>query len=323
MIHGCERPSFGSNRASLSSESPLNQPPSCPLCREIVAAMPIVRGKLIVHRCQRCGLHFGEDEVVTSTGDVGSVDTSPHHFSTLLNELHALRAAFAELMDRRWPYFTARLGTPPRHWLEIGPGNGLLSEVVTGRGGTWRGCEIDSAMAKEMASRGLDVVYGDFSTMEPQSLFTPAVADQHGFDVIYFSQVLEHVRSPDRFLESAVAALRPGGMIYVDVPSDDGLTATVRRLNKWGQSYGEIVPPYHMIAYGAKTLRYALASAGLEDVSVTSWSYDDPTFGLAHARINPNPKLRAVWRASALLSRGGNLVGIAQKPRGIAAGSPC
>jgi SAM-dependent methyltransferase len=301
----------------------VNQSPSCPLCREIVATAPIVRGKLIVHHCPRCGLHFGEDEVVTATGDVGSVDTSPHHFSTLLNELDALRAAFAELMDRRWPYFTERLGAAPRHWLEIGPGNGLLSDVVTSRGGTWRGCEIDLAMATEMAGRGLDVVHGDFATMDARSLFTPAVADQGGFDVIFFSQVLEHVRSPDRFLENAVAALRPGGMIYVDVPSDDGLTATVRRLNKWGQSYGEVVPPYHMIAYSGKTLRYALTNAGFDDVSVASWSYNDPTFGLAHARIHSNPKLRAVWRASALLSRGGNLVGIARKPEGNGAGSLC
>lgn len=292
----------------------MNLSPSCPLCHETVHAAPIRRGNLIVHACRSCGLHFGENDQATAIEDAGSVETSPHHFSTLLNQSDRLGAALADLIDRRWSYFTQRLGGEPRHWLEIGPGSGLLSAVVASRGGSWRGCEIDPVMAAEMAGRGLDVVHGDFAAMDPRDLFTPAVAEQGGFDIIFLSQVLEHVRNPDRFLANALAALRPGGMIYVDVPSDDGLTAIIRRLNKWGQSYGEVVPPYHMIAYGSKTLRHALANAGFEDPWISTSAYDDATFGLAHARINPSAKLKSVWRASALLSLGGNLVGMARKP---------
>jgi SAM-dependent methyltransferase len=266
-------------------------------------------------------LHFGENEAVTAIEETGSVDTSPHHFSRLLTQSKPLGAALAELIDRRWSYFTEQLGAPPRHWLEIGPGSGLLSDIVAQRGGTWRGCEIDPAMAREMTGRGLDVVHGDFAAMDPLALFTPAVAEQGGFDIIFFSQVLEHVRNPDRFLANALAALRPGGMIYVDVPSGDGLTAILRRLNRWGQTYDEVVPPYHMISYGAKTLRYALATAGFDKPSVSSWAYNHPTFGLAHARINPSTKMQAMWRASGLVSLGGNLVGMARKPRSNGSGA--
>ena len=293
----------------------MSQPPSCPLCHQIAPPELLRRGSLIVHHCGKCGLHYGENELATATGKPGSIETSPHHFSTLLNQLEPLRAAFTDLMDRRWGHFTARLGAQPRHWLEIGPGNGLLGEVVERRGGTWRGCELDLVMATEMVARGLDVVHGDFAEMDARSLFTPVVARQGGFDVVFLSQVLEHVRSPDRFLQNAVIALRPGGIIYIDVPSDDGLTAIIRRLNPWGHSYGEVVPPYHMISYGAKTLRYALGSAGFDHPWVSSWPYNDATFGLAHARINASMTMQAVWHTSALLSLGGNLVGIARKPQ--------
>jgi SAM-dependent methyltransferase len=169
-------------------------------------------------------------------------------------------------------------------------------------------------MATEMASRGLDVVHGDFAEMKSDELFTAAVAEQGGFDIVFLSQVLEHVRNPDRFLINAFAALRPGGMIYVDVPNNDGLTAIIRRLSKCGESYGEVVPPYHLIAYGSKTLRYALENAGFQAPQIITRSYNDATFGLAHARINPSAKLRLIWLASAFFSLGGNLVGMAGKP---------
>jgi SAM-dependent methyltransferase len=289
--------------------------PTCPLCRKAAQAAPIRRGNLIVHGCSNCGLRFGENEIATAIRESGSVDTDPHHFSTMLSQSRPLGDALAELIDHRLSYFAERLRACPRHWLEIGPGSGLLSDIVARRGGTWRGCEIDPAMAREMSSRGLDVVHGDFAALDPRILFTPVVAEQGGFDIVFLSQVLEHVRKPDQFLANAFSALRPGGMIYVDVPSGDGLTAIIRRLNRWSRTYDEIVPPYHMISYGAKSLRYALRTAGFDNPSVSSWAYNDPTFGLAHARINPSVKLQALWQASGLISLGGNLVGMAHKPR--------
>jgi SAM-dependent methyltransferase len=295
-------------------EYPVNPSPSCPLCHENITAEPIRRTNLLVHSCPNCGLDFGETKEASATLESGSVETSPHHFSMLLSQSGPLGTALADLIDRRWPTFCERLGQAPRHWLEIGPGSGLLSGIVADRGGLWCGCEIDPAMAEEMNGRGLNVVNGDFSSMNPQSLFTPEVAEQGGFDIVFLSQVLEHVRNPDQFLANALLALRPGGLIYIDVPNGDGLTAIIRRLNRWGGGYGEIVPPYHMISYGAQTMRYALNKAGFDRIDVSSWSYNDSTFGLAHARIHPSAKLQAVWNASAFLSLGGNLVAIGRKP---------
>jgi SAM-dependent methyltransferase len=232
----------------------------------------------------------------------------------LVNRAGELGAALAALIDRRMAEFVEMLGEKPRHWLEIGPGSGLLSAIAANHGGTWRGVEIDQEMAADMIARGLDVIQGDFSSMEPRRLFLPAVAGQGGFDIIFLSQVLEHVCDPARFLVNARAALRPGGIIYLDVPNDGGLTAIVRRLNRRANAYGEVVPPYHMVAYGADTLAYALENAGFERVTTKVASYNDDVYGLAHARIYGNAKLQAVWTASRLLGLGGNLVGMAQRP---------
>ncbi len=267
-----------------------------------------------MHRCGNCGLHFGETTQASATLAAGSVDTDPHHFATLLTQSDELSAALSAIIDNRMKIFTEMLGGKPRHWLEIGPGSGLLSAIVARQGGTWRGCEIEPEMAKKMASGGLDVVHADFSSVDPQQLFTHEVAEQDGFDIVFLSQVLEHVRNPSRFLANARAALRPGGIIYIDVPNDDGLTAIMRRINKWGSTYGEIVPPFHMIAYGQKTLHRALDRAGFDRITVKTSSYNDAVFGLAHARIHSSPKLQAVWTLTGMLALGGNLVALGQRP---------
>ncbi|WP_257550892.1 bifunctional 2-polyprenyl-6-hydroxyphenol methylase/3-demethylubiquinol 3-O-methyltransferase UbiG [Sphingopyxis sp. DBS4] len=303
----------------------MSPPQICPLCQEVVSPRPIERGSLRVYGCKTCGLHFGEMRSVAGTRDAGSVETSPHHFSNLLAQSERLSAALSGLIDVRMATFRERLGAPPRHWLEIGPGSGLLSAIVERHGGYWRGCEIEPNMAKNMAERGLDVVQADFAAVDPRELFTPAAAAQGGFDIVFLSQVFEHVRSPDAFLRNAWTALRPGGLIYIDVPNDDGLTAVIRRWNRWSEAYGEIVPPFHMLAYGANTLAFGLRQAGFEGVSTRSASYDDPVFGLAHARIHDGAKLKAVWKLSHILAKGGNLTAIAQKPLSVEAGdrAPC
>src|SRR3712207_8516772 len=59
----------------------------------------------------------------------------------------------------------------------------------------------------------------------------------------YTTLFRSHVLRADRFLANAFAALRPGGLLHVDVPNDAGLTAKLRRANPLSAGYGEVVPP--------------------------------------------------------------------------------
>lgn len=287
---------------------------SCPLCHEKQLVKTFQRVNLCMYSCGRCGLDFGEESTVSATSGDGAVETDPHHFSTLLEQSGPLRAALSGLIDRRLPLFEKRLGGKAKYWLEIGPGSGLLSSIIAEHGCVWRGCEINAAMAEEMLKRGIDVVHEDFSNIDPASLFTPDIAAQGGFDIVFLSQVLEHVRHPDKMLKNILMALRPGGIVYVDVPNHQGLTAVVRKLNRWGASYGEVVPPFHMIAYSAKTLQYALRQAGFDHIYTQTSSYNHAIFGLAHAHTHASKKMHGVWTLSGWLNLGGNLAAIAQRP---------
>ena len=53
------------------------------------------------------------------------------------------------------------------------------------------------------------------------------------YDVIFCSHVLEHVSQPQQVLEKLVPKLRPGGAIYVEVPSSRSLRLPRARHGRW------------------------------------------------------------------------------------------
>lgn len=269
---------------------------------------------MLVHECATCGLVFGEYTHELSFKNDGAVSTSPHHFQLLSERDVYWRELMAPMIKRRIEAFTDRLKCRPKDWLEIGPGNGGLEPILLQQGIDWLGVEIDPQMAQKMKSEGKNVVLGDFAQLNPSTLMSDTTKQKGGYDVVFFSQVFEHVISPAKFLKNAFDCLRPGGLVYVDVPNNDGLTAAIRRMNALSSGFGEIVPPHHMIAYGKSTLRKALLSAGFEQADVFAKHYNDLDYGLVHAQMDQRLKLRVVWKASKILNMGGNLVGIATKP---------
>lgn len=283
----------------------------CIACRSPLRLLTRRRGTLIF-RCDACGLTVGNPDTPELEA-AAVVATAPGHFALLRHEYPRHKQVTAELLERRLVDYQGYLGRPPRHWLEIGPGNGVLAELLPDKGCDWLGVEFDDEMAALMRAEGKPVVQGDFAAMEPDALMSAAVRENGGFDIVTFSQVLEHVRSAEQFVANANKALRPGGLLHLDVPNDGGLTAMLRRANPYASGYGEIVPPNHMIAYSATSLRRLLEAAGFEIFRISAYRYNHPVYGLVHARMNGSPRMRAIWALSGVTGGGGNLMALAGK----------
>jgi 2-polyprenyl-3-methyl-5-hydroxy-6-metoxy-1,4-benzoquinol methylase len=288
---------------------------TCPLCEGVKLNRLTKRHSLSILVCPSCGFHSGLTH--EASNDSGAVSTAPEHFQMLVEADVEWKAVMDGLLDQRMAFLLKHFGLQPKNWLEIGPGNGGMGELVERRGGYWLGVEIDDMMSRRMQAAGKNVVLADFSNTHLPDLLCANASTKNGFDIVFFSQVLEHVKNPRVFLNNAYQALRPGGVIYVDVPNNDGLTALIRKVNKRSHGYGEIVPPHHMMAYGRKTLAGALKQQGFENVLSFACSYRDPTFGLVHACMDNRVKMKAIWFLSRLPGWGGNLVGIASKPAEI------
>jgi SAM-dependent methyltransferase len=88
------------------------------------------------------------------------------------------------------------------------------------------------------------------------------------FDAIVLNAVLEHVYDPDALIRSTRSLLKPGGVLYVDVPREPHLLAyvgrTVSRLRGGDDPYSlqPTWPPYHVFGFNPRSLGALLAKHG-------------------------------------------------------------
>jgi SAM-dependent methyltransferase len=87
--------------------------------------------------------------------------------------------------------------------------------------------------------------------------------------------VLEHTTRPQEFLRAALALLRPGGLLALEVPNFAG-----RHARRAGASWIGLQPRYHALQFSTRSLRALLERVGFEPLSVeTFWhqGYELPT----------------------------------------------
>jgi len=105
-----------------------------------------------------------------------------------------------------------RAGGPVRCALEIGCGHGVAREMLERDFGCpVDGCDLNR-MALEMAKpgKGRLFVY-DIMEQEPSML--------GHYDAVFLLDVLEHIRDDTSFLVAALQHLRPGGLVFINVPA--------------------------------------------------------------------------------------------------------
>lgn len=78
------------------------------------------------------------------------------------------------------------------------------------------------------------------------------------------NQVIEHLKDPHRILSKVREILRPGGLVFVETPSDAGWDAKLVPAIYWGGWH----TPRHFIVYSEDTLRRALEQNGFKVVAV-------------------------------------------------------
>lgn len=74
------------------------------------------------------------------------------------------------------------------------------------------------------------------------------------FDLIIFTEAIEHINDVNSFLESANGILRPGGLIYITTPNFSSLERRIMQ-SKWGM----VMPPEHLSYFTPKTIEHALS----------------------------------------------------------------
>ncbi len=97
-------------------------------------------------------------------------------------------------------------------FLEIGPGTGLVAEVVAEFGANYSAIESNAGLVKSLSEQGYKV---------DQGTCPPLGVEDDSCDIIFCSHLIEHLKDPPEvylFFEEAYRALRAGGRFIVIAP---------------------------------------------------------------------------------------------------------
>lgn len=136
---------------------------------------------------------------------------------------------------------------PGDRLLEIGPAYGFFLRAAEKAGFRASGVEIAADCVAEARSQGLDVVEGDFLSVNLEG----------SFDVIAMFDVVEHLRDPVACLRRAAQVLSPGGILVIE--TGDLSTPWARLL---GDRWYFLDPPQHLFYFSESGLTQALRRSG-------------------------------------------------------------
>lgn len=139
--------------------------------------------------------------------------------------------------------------------LDAGCGSGWFLASLSGKSWELYGIEMspDAAKSTELRS-GAKVFVGDV---------LDASFPRESFDVITAFDVLEHLSEPREVIAKLASWLKPGGILYIQVPNTDSAEARV-----FGTYWQGLELPRHLFHYSPTSLRVLAESAGLGVVSL-------------------------------------------------------
>jgi SAM-dependent methyltransferase len=146
--------------------------------------------------------------------------------------------------------------------LDVGCAYGWFLQAARAAGMVPAGLEPDPEIAAEAAREGLPVWVGYFPS---------AVPPGEAFDVIIFSDVLEHIYDLDGILAACHRLLQPGGLLVVSAPDSRGAlfraSGVLARLGRkglldrlWHKGY----PSPHLSYFNADNLAWLMHRHGFE-----------------------------------------------------------
>lgn len=276
----------------------------CPVCDSIDFKIKKSYGDLKMGTCLKCGLAYVsplQKAGFKDVGDANSSKTDRDYYDNILKNRHCQTFLAQKKASRMLDLWTEVSGNVPKSILEIGCGTGRYFSAFRQLGVNWSGIEINEEMLAYCIAGGIPARKIDISNDN--------ISEK--FDVVFMSQVLEHILEPKKFMQKIGAILSVDGVLHLDVPNHDSLTSLYRRVNPIHQEYGFVQPSHHLIAYTKKSLTTLLENAGFKIEIIGVYANDDDVFGQL---MNPKNLSHSMLLAlSRLMKRGSILAAVVKR----------
>jgi len=157
--------------------------------------------------------------------------------------------------------------------LEIGCGRGLLLHQLAQLGHECHGIERSALAARRAAqTEGIRV----YTQPLEECRFT-----ERYFDAVILWHVLEHLDHPQATLAVISRVLKPGGLLYLEVPN---LTSLQSRTT--GTSWFHLDLKHHLYHFSLDGLQRLLVSSGFQVQRMTTFSLEQGPYGVLQSWLN-------------------------------------
>lgn len=220
-----------------------------------------------VVRCKECGVFYTQPTLIPESNPYAK-ETADEYFHLHDSQQKIYQgeglAASAEKI----------LGTTGK-MLELGCGRGELLVGAANKGWIVYGVEMTEGFADVARKHGVEV--------EHSSIKDSKLLDQT-YDVVLLAAILEHLYDPLETLKRVKNALRPGGLIFIDVPNESSLTMRFGNMymrargRDWSINLSPTLSPFHVVGFSPASLRQTLESVGfrIHDLTVMKWNNSLP-----------------------------------------------
>lgn len=216
-----------------------------------------------VVRCTQCGLIFANplpipERIEDHYGLAPADYWSPEYFNVEDDYFRRQLQAFERLG-------TADSNVTQRRALDVGAGIGKCMRALERAGLDAFGIEPSPTFHRMAVEK-----MGISESRLQQKPIESAVFGEERFDFISFGAVLEHLYDPAGSLQLAAEWLRPGGLIYVEVPSARWLVARLVNLlyriggHDYVANVSPMHPPYHLYEFTMQAFECLAARCHLE-----------------------------------------------------------
>lgn len=206
-----------------------------------------------IFRCSGCGLGY--------TWNLKSQKVNYHRDQSYIKE----EKLFSNIFLRRVKLIDS-LKSEPGIIIEVGSSAGTLLKLLKGRGWKVFGVEPSKEAAEFAQNQGIETVRDKFET---------AKLAVESADVIIINHTLEHLPDPSKVLDKAFKILKDDGILIIDLPNFDSLSAKLLKC-RWPY----LLPSEHRWHFTLKSLSKLLDQYHFQVIFSHTysgiWDYGDP-----------------------------------------------
>lgn len=187
----------------------------------------------------------------------------PGRDGTVLASMYAMKndeyfsGARSDIVRRMPNHESARV-------LEIGCGTGRTGELALkeSKAGFYQAVELDEQSANRAKDVLSDVIHGNVEEIDLSRLSGP-------YDVLIFSEVLEHMVDPWNVLQKIVPLLRPAGLLFASSPNISHYHVVLSLLRgRFDYQASGVMDRTHLRWFTPQSYRSMFEQAGLKTMSV-------------------------------------------------------